>query len=81
MSSLVSEITGIKHLHDFFSARVAQKISWAAEREMTRLEDQAHYLMGIFEIHMPTFCGEGRHSFLRLQLELLKSNDDESIFA
>ena len=30
---------------------------------------------------MPLIYGEGRNSFIRLQLELIKSYDDESIFA
>jgi hypothetical protein len=30
---------------------------------------------------MPLFYGEGDKSFLRLQLEIIKQNDDESIFA
>jgi hypothetical protein len=36
---------------------------------------------GLFGIHMPILYGEGSTAFLRLQTEILKLSDDESIFA
>lgn len=83
-SSLQSEIeaiTGISHLFDFRNACIAQKMSWASRRETTRIEDEAYCLMGIFEVNMPLLYGEGSNAFVRLQLEILKTSDDESIFA
>ncbi|EWG37410.1 hypothetical protein FVEG_14765 [Fusarium verticillioides 7600] len=61
---------------------VAQKMFWAAGRETTRPEDIAYCLLGIFDINMPLLYGEGQvKAFKRLQEEILKSTDDESIFA
>ena len=83
---LVSEVTNIKPgaldgslALDYWS--VAQKMSWAANRVTTREEDTAYCLMGIFNINMPMLYGEGEKAFLRLQEEIIKSSQDESIFA
>jgi hypothetical protein len=56
-------------------------MSWAAKRECTRVEDVAYSLLGIFGVNMPLLYGEGKRAFMRLQLEILKNSDDESIFA
>lgn len=60
---------------------VAKRMSWAANRRTTRVEDTAYCLMGIFEVNMPLLYGEGRKSFTRLQEEIMKVTDDHSIFA
>ncbi|KAH7257001.1 heterokaryon incompatibility protein-domain-containing protein [Fusarium tricinctum] len=61
---------------------VAEKMYWAARRETTRPEDIAYCLLGIFDINMPLLYGEGQtKAFKRLQEEIIKSTDDESIFA
>jgi ankyrin repeat protein len=60
---------------------VAQRMSWAAERKTTRIEDMAYCLLGIFDINMPLIYGEGENAFIRLQEEILKISDDHSIFA
>ena len=60
---------------------VAQKMSWASQRETTRPEDVAYCLLGIFEINMPMLYGEGPKAFLRLQEEIIKRSNDLSIFA
>ncbi|KAH9942154.1 HET-domain-containing protein [Epithele typhae] len=60
---------------------VAQRMSWAARRETTRLEDEAYCLMGIFGVNMPTLYGEGRRAFQRLQEEIMKQSPDTSLFA
>jgi hypothetical protein len=67
LSKPIKVITGIDDLYNFRSASVAQKMSWAARRKTTRVEDRAYSLMGIFNIHMPTLYGEGERAFLRLQ--------------
>lgn len=54
-------------------------MAWASRRETTRVEDEAYSLMGIFGVNMPLLYGEGRNAFQRLQLEILKSTDDDSI--
>jgi len=61
---------------------VAAKMSWAAHRSTTREEDHAYCLLGLFGVHMSLLYGEGREkAFKRLQLEIIKDSDDESIFA
>ena len=59
---------------------VADRMSWAANRETTRLEDQAYCLMGLFGINMPLLYGEGKKAFYRLQLQILSESNDHSIF-
>ncbi|EJF59924.1 HET-domain-containing protein [Dichomitus squalens LYAD-421 SS1] len=83
---LISEITGIPDealLHekslDEFS--VAQRLSWAANRTTTRVEDRAYSLLGIFDINMSTLYGEGERAFRRLQEEILRRIPDQSLFA
>jgi hypothetical protein len=39
------------------------------------------YLRGIFDVNMPLLYGEGEKAFTRLQEEILKENDDQSVFA
>ncbi|OJT13493.1 Vegetative incompatibility protein HET-E-1 [Trametes pubescens] len=63
------------------SISVARRMSWAAPRETTRVEDRAYSLMGIFSVHMPTIYGEGSNAFLRLQEEIIKTIPDQSVFA
>ncbi|KAL7803073.1 ankyrin repeat-containing domain protein [Trichoderma afarasin] len=63
------------------SVSVAQKMSWAASRQTSRSEDRAYCLMGIFGINMPLLYGEGDRAFMRLQEEIMKVTDDDSIFA
>ena len=49
---------------------VAQRVSWAADREITRSEDIAFYLLGLFDVQMVPLYVEGRKkAFLRLQEE------------
>jgi Heterokaryon incompatibility protein (HET) len=61
---------------------VATRMSWAAHRQATRDEDIAYSLLGIFDIQMPLLYGEGSaKAFRRLQEEIIKSSNDQSIFA
>jgi hypothetical protein len=71
-------LTGAKALE---SASIAKRMSWAAQRHTTRPEDVAYCLMGIFGVNMPMLYGEGDKAFLRLQEEIMKQSDDQSIFA
>ena len=77
----VSDTTGIEDWRNIKTATVAQKMSWASRRETTRTEDRAYSLMGLFGVNMPPLYGEGENAFIRLQLEILRISDDESIFA
>jgi hypothetical protein len=57
-------------------------MSWAAGRECTRGEDHAYSLVGFSGIHMPLLYYKGLwNAFQRLQQEILKNSNDESIFA
>jgi hypothetical protein len=77
---IILDITGIR-LRDWETACIAQKMSWASTRKTTRVEDAAYCLMGIFGVNMPPLYGEGENAFLRLQNEIMRISDDESIFA
>ena len=60
---------------------VAKRMSWAARRETTRIEDLAYSLLGIFDVNMPLLYGEGMRAFRRLQEEIIKRYNDLTIFA
>ena len=60
---------------------VAQRMSWAAERITTRVEDRAYSLMGLFDVYMPMIYGEREKAFIRLQQHIIQKSRDESIFA
>jgi hypothetical protein len=88
----ISEITQIDHLcltYDGIGGyqkainaySVAERMSWAARRKTTREEDLAYCLLGIFGINMPLLYGEGRRAFRRLQEEIIRTTDDQSILA
>ncbi|KAH7303331.1 heterokaryon incompatibility protein-domain-containing protein [Stachybotrys elegans] len=84
--SLINNITGIYDAFlmnaDLSRACIAERMSWASLRKVTRKEDIAYSLLGIFGINMPLLYGEGgENAFIRLQEELIKSSNDESIFA
>ena len=86
LSELVSQATNIperivKNPRNIRSASIASKMSWAAVRRTTRLEDMAYSLLGIFNVNMPLLYGEGNKAFIRLQEEILRGSDDQSIFA
>ena len=85
-SSLIAQIslvTGIQqdHIQDINGASVAQKMSWASKRQTRRVEDMAYSLMGIFDVNMALLYGEGDKAFTRLQHEIVKISNDESLFA
>ncbi|KAI1505822.1 heterokaryon incompatibility protein-domain-containing protein [Biscogniauxia marginata] len=86
LASLISDITRIhiRVLNDrskIWDYSIAQRMSWAADRTTTRLEDIAYCLLGIFDINMPLLYGEGPKAFIRLQQEIIKISDDQSILA
>jgi hypothetical protein len=60
---------------------IARRMSWAAKRQTTRIKDQAYSLMGIFDVNMPLLYGEGKKAFARLQEAIMKTSDDQSLFA
>ncbi|KAI3394856.1 hypothetical protein diail_2142 [Diaporthe ilicicola] len=60
---------------------VADRMKWASARHTTRREDLAYCLLGIFGVNMPLLYGEGSRAFIRLQEEIIKGTNDQSIFA
>ena len=86
LSNTLSRITGVPSyiLTDGLSSNrpcVAQIMSWAAFRTTTRVEDRAYSLMGLLDVNMPMLYGEGKKAFHRLQLEIIRTSNDQSIFA
>lgn len=81
----IAAITGIDPQgllgEDLSRFNIAQRMSWAAQRNTTRFEDKAYSLLGIFQVNMPLLYGEGNRAFLRLQEEILKTTEDYTIFA
>ncbi|KAH9218080.1 hypothetical protein DL95DRAFT_423637 [Leptodontidium sp. 2 PMI_412] len=60
---------------------IAKRMSWAAHRQATRVEDRAYCLLGLFDVNMPMLYGEGMRAFGRLQEEIIKRSNDMKIFA
>lgn len=86
LRAVITELTRIDHrtllVNVTENISVAQRMSWAADRETAVPEDRAYSLMGLFGItNMRMRYGEGNNAFRRLQLEILKTSDDQSIFA
>ncbi|KAH0491236.1 hypothetical protein TgHK011_002674 [Trichoderma gracile] len=86
LQEIISKRTGIpvdilSGVDDLESASIAMRMSWAAERKTQRPEDRAYCLMGIFGINMPLLYGEGERAFIRLQQEIMRVSDDQSLFA
>jgi len=86
LAGTLEEITGVPEriLTDGLSGDrpcIAQIMSWAANRTTTRVEDRAYSLMGLLDVNMPMLYGEGKKAFHRLQLEVIRMSNDQSIFA
>jgi hypothetical protein len=86
LSEILEDITGISGLvlvsqQSFLDCSVAQRMSWASQRQTTRVEDLAYCLIGLFNTNIPLLYGEGSKAFLRLQQAIIRQTDDETIFA
>ncbi|KAH9884811.1 heterokaryon incompatibility protein-domain-containing protein [Cubamyces lactineus] len=86
LAKAIQEITGIDldvllRTRPLHTISVARRMSWAANRETTRVEDEAYCLMGIFGVRFPAVYGEGRQAFIRLQEEILKRIPDQTLLA
>lgn len=86
LAHVLHRVTGIdvevlNFSRDVRNVSVARRMSWAAERQTTRVEDEAYSLMGILGVHMPTIYGEGKAAFRRLQEEIMKRAPDQTLFA
>jgi hypothetical protein len=79
------EITGISKAvlqgEDPSRHTVAVRMSWAARRQTSREEDTAYCLLGIFGVNMPLLYGEGTRAFRRLQEEIMRTDEDYTLFA
>ena len=86
LSKVLESFTGVKK--QFFgsisgvrAATVAERMLWVSKRETSRTEDIAYCMLGLFGVYMPLIYGEGLNAFLRLQQEIIRVSDDETIFA
>ncbi|KAF2738501.1 HET-domain-containing protein [Polyplosphaeria fusca] len=87
LASTISNITKIDEgiltgMLALKNVSVAKRMSWASDRMTTRREDIAYCLMGLFDVNMAMLYGEGgEKAFRRLQEEIMKDSDDETLFA
>ena len=86
LAQTISEVTLIDRaclMHGFNRDKysVARRMSWASDRTTTRPEDTAYSLFGLFDVNMPLLYGEGSKAFIRLQEEILRTSDDQSLLA
>ncbi|KAF2168773.1 hypothetical protein M409DRAFT_20790 [Zasmidium cellare ATCC 36951] len=88
LSDALSLVSGVpaEFLRDNGRQRVhwtsmAKRMSWASRRKTTRPEDEAYCLFGLFGVNLPLLYGEGTYAFIRLQEEIIRRFDDESILA
>ncbi|KAK3379674.1 hypothetical protein B0T24DRAFT_695603 [Lasiosphaeria ovina] len=86
LTSLLESVTGIDESvlqgGPMDSISIGRRMSWASRRQTTRPEDIAYCLMGIFDVNMPMLYGEGgTKAFIRLQEEILRESDDQTILA
>jgi len=86
LARVITEITSVDEAvlwdpdrRDDFS--FAHRMSWAAKRTTTRVEDEAYSLLGLFHVNMPLLYGEGRNAFIRLQTEILDRSTDTTLLA
>ncbi|KAI0828059.1 hypothetical protein BC628DRAFT_1418150 [Trametes gibbosa] len=86
LATVVEKITGVDldilvgHAR-VDSISVARRMSWAALRQTSRVEDRAYCLLGLFGVRMAPIYGEGTNAFLRLQEEILRTVPDQTLFA
>ncbi|KAH7092508.1 heterokaryon incompatibility protein-domain-containing protein [Paraphoma chrysanthemicola] len=82
----IAEITSIDpdalmRVQDIDLFSTAERLSWASHRNVTREEDEAYALLGLFDINMPLLYGEGREqAFVRFQKAIYNATADHSIF-
>jgi hypothetical protein len=84
----ISNITGIPETvlstpprKEIWDCPIADRISWIAKRQTTRIEDMSYSLLVILEVNMPMLYGEGPAAFTRLQAEVIRKHNDLSIFS
>lgn len=71
----------LDHSRALASFCLAERISWASDRQTTRDEDMAYCLLGLLDVNMPLLYGEGGHkAFLRLQERVITTREDCTMF-
>jgi hypothetical protein len=87
-ASLSPSITEVTHINPRVlrgerpsTCTIAERMRWAAGRKTRRKEDIAYCLLGLFEVNLPLLYGEGDKAFLRLQEQILRQEEDYTIFA
>ncbi|KAG8831787.1 hypothetical protein FRC17_002579 [Serendipita sp. 399] len=80
----IAKITGID-IDDLLNFKpglydIGKRMAWASKRETTRTEDTAYCLIGIFDVNLSIAYGEKEKAFYRLQVEILQSSDDKTLF-
>ncbi|KAF9473514.1 hypothetical protein BDN70DRAFT_817128, partial [Pholiota conissans] len=75
LSKLIEQATTISYaeLQHIFAIPFSRRMQWAASRQVTREEDMAYSLMGIFNVSIPIAYGEGAaRAFHRLLEDIMK---------
>jgi hypothetical protein len=86
LAQVISELTGIDRgclIYGFDRNKysVARLMSWTSDRTTTRSEDMAYSLFRLFDVNMPLLYGKGSKAFVRLQEEILRTSDGQSLLA
>ncbi|KAL8959902.1 MAG: hypothetical protein Q9193_003308 [Seirophora villosa] len=86
LSDKLQSVTGIAKDYltgaaSFKQASVATRIGWMAGRTTFEIEDIAYSMLGLLDISIPIYYGEGVKAFTRLQRTLMENSSDESLFA
>lgn len=90
LKGAISDITGIAPsivvLNQGGEISVAQRLSWAAKRQTSVAADKSYCLLGLLGVNMP-MTSDGKEigedeekTFFRLQVQMLKTSDDQSLF-
>ncbi|KAF5001076.1 hypothetical protein FGRMN_1270 [Fusarium graminum] len=83
LANTISFVTKIDQQYldcTFYKASVGERMSWLSKRETTRVEDIAYCMLGIFDINMQIVYGEGMRAFIRLQEEIIRVSNDQTLF-
>jgi hypothetical protein len=85
LKNIIADVTGVPvsvlmQMRQNTDCLVAERMSWASGRKTTRPEDEAYCLIGIFDVNMPLLYGEGSRAFIRLQEEIMKREEDYTLF-
>lgn len=82
MNEAIEHRTGIESLVWYerppLDISIAQRMSWAAPRVTTRIEDRAYCLLGILDFNMALVYGERSRGFMRLQEVIIKYSDNHA---